>query len=290
MQRHLKINPVIEKELRIKMRGWRSPALLAVYLAILGLVIFFGFFENIFDIGYSFRTFNPRTAYNVYNALASFQLVLLTLIVPAVTAGAISGERERQTLDLMLCTNFSPLSIIIGKIAVSIAQIMLLIVASMPILGTVFLFGGVRITDLLLLIAYYLATALMVASIGIFFSTLFKKTSVANILTYLTLMFLHFGTLVLFAFYVRVTMDPVNFTRPTFNEALAFLFANPMFGFSYLLEGPSGGGTILSLFTMVLSYGAGNAPVVPPWVANMIFDVVVAAVLIPLSARLLRRP
>jgi len=164
----MQINPVIEKELKTKMRGWKSPALITAYLGFLGLFIFFYFLTNNQLSRYGMEYFNPRVALNSYNTLAAVQLILILMITPAMTAGAISGERERQTLDLLLCTNLSTFSVVTGKIFVSIAHILLLITASLPIMGTVFLFGGVGIGDLLLLFAFYLTTALMLGSIGIF--------------------------------------------------------------------------------------------------------------------------
>lgn len=287
----MRVNPVIEKDLKTKMRGWRAPALLTIYLVVLGLVVFFGFLDNITSSRYTMASFNPRTAYNVYNTLAGFQLFLLMFIVPATTAGTVSGERERQTLDLMLCTNLSPFSIIIGKVAVSIAQIMLLIAASLPVLGTVFLFGGIGMTDLLLLFAFYLTTALMLASIGIFFSTFFRKSSVATILSYTTLLALTFGTVAAFSLYTRLTMNPVQYQAPTMARAMVFMFGNPLFGFGDLIGDARGGISILGVFTSSIgNIAAGKKPfIISPWMMNMIFNVFLTAVLIPISTWRLKR-
>ena len=42
-----------------------------------------------------------------YAVLIAVQFVLRVLIAPAMTSGAIAGERERQTLELLLVTNTS---------------------------------------------------------------------------------------------------------------------------------------------------------------------------------------
>ena len=229
---------------------------------------------------------SPRTAYNAYTTLAGFQFFLLMFIVPAMTAGAISSEREKQTLDLLLCTNLSPLSIVFGKMTVSIAQIMLLITASLPVMSMVFMFGGIKPADLLLLFAFYLTTAIMLGSIGIFCSTVFKKSSVANIMSYLILLFLLFGTTVMFGIWQRLTMDPMQYQPPTLGTVMLFMSANPLFGFGYLLEGSHGA---MSLMGMVFSIGrsinpGATPPIIKPWMANIIFNVTTAIILIPLSA------
>ena len=52
----------------------------------------------------------------LYEFVTSMEFILLMFIVPAVTASAISGERERQTLDLMLTTRMSAGQIVTGKL------------------------------------------------------------------------------------------------------------------------------------------------------------------------------
>lgn len=297
----MQINPVIEKELKIKMRGWKAPTLITVYLGFLGLIVFLNFLGSWILSPYDIGQFNPVTALNSYYSLASFQLLLLAFITPAMTGGAISGEKERQTLDLLLCTNLSPFSIIIGKTLVSVAHIILLITASLPILGTVFLYGGIGITDLLLLFAFYIATALMLGSMGIFYSSIFRRSSVSMIMTYLTMLFLLIGTSIVYgiwsSIYLRNTGSP-----PGIGHSMAFLFANPFYGFGSVLDGLSSGmgvsGGVLGIFSSIIinpGYGyaginsASMYPVllgvqVKPWMVNIAFDIVVSIIFIVISA------
>ena len=72
-------------------------------------------------------------------ALFVAMLILLTLIVlvlaPASTAGAISLEREKQTLDLLITTPISSLAIVLGKLLSALSWILLLLLASIPVDG-----------------------------------------------------------------------------------------------------------------------------------------------------------
>lgn len=169
------INPVVEREIKTKMRRWRAPALLAVYLFILGFV-FWSMWMTLGQ-GYpmSFNAFSPLIVIQIFCVLCYMLLALVLLIVPGITSSSINGERERQTLDLMLCTTFSPYSIINGKIVASILHVMLLIVASFPILGVAFLYGGIDLTDIAKLMIFYISTAFMVSALGVYVSCLFKK-------------------------------------------------------------------------------------------------------------------
>ena len=64
-------------------------------------------------------------------------------IVPAVTASSISGERERQTLDLMLTTRMSAGQIVGGKLLSALSTLLLLILSSFPAVAMVFVYGGI---------------------------------------------------------------------------------------------------------------------------------------------------
>ncbi|HOJ10344.1 MAG TPA: ABC transporter permease subunit [Clostridiales bacterium] len=275
-------NPVIEKELKTKMRGWKSPALITGYLAFLVLVIYLYFLASGQLEKYSMQYFNPRVALNSYYFLASFQFGVLLLIVPALTGGAICGERERQTLDLLLCTNFPAISIITGKLIVSIAHILLLLIASLPVLGSVFLFGGIGVSDILLLSLFYIVTAFMVGSLGIFYSTIFKKTITSIIVTYITLLVLLFGTLIIMFVWGSVNRIQ-NF--PRIEHLYAFLFSNPIFGFVSIMEGLNGGYGISTIFG--IGYGSTQLANtwVKPWMINAAFDILVTIVLVLISTR-----
>ncbi|MFZ5990065.1 MAG: ABC transporter permease [Bacillota bacterium] len=283
----MQINPIIEKELKTKMRGWKAPALISVYLGFLLLVIILYFIYNdqLSDFGLS--TFNPRVAINAYNTVALFQLLLLLFITPAMTGGAVSSERERQTLDLLLCTNFSTYKVILGKIFVSIAHIMLLITASLPLMAIVFLFGGVSFTDIMLLFLFYIATAVMLGSIGTFYSTVFKKTIVAIVITYLTVLIITIGTVVLFAiwgfFVARWTSEPA------YHEVAAFLFSNPFFGFGSVIEGTASNNSLFGAFVTVANAGDNNDILVKSWMVNIGFYAVLSTVLIFVSAWRIKR-
>ena len=68
--------------------------------------------------------------------------MILGVVVPVRTASSISGEKERQTFDIMMTTNMTPFSIIIGKVMTAIVQSMLFVFASMPIMALSFIIGG----------------------------------------------------------------------------------------------------------------------------------------------------
>ncbi len=280
----MQVNPVIDKELKTKMRGWKSPALISVYLGFLGLIVLLFFLSSREASRYSADFFNPRVALESYNTLAFVQMMLILFITPAMTAGAISGERERQTLDLLLCTNLSSISIVTGKIFVSIAHVLLLVTASLPIMASVFLYGGIRMTDLLLTFGFYLATALFLGSLGIFYSTLFRKSSVSMIVSYITVFGLIIGTPILMVVWYVFIMH--NQGSPNINQAMAFMFSNPVFGFGSTIDGLARGNILMQVFGMqnyAPSQSVGSFEV-KPWMVNIVFDLVASVIFMLLAS------
>src|SRR5205085_6000411 len=84
---------------------------------------------------------------SIYHWLLFVMLALICFIVPGLTAGAIAGERERQTLIPLQITLLSPRSIVFGKLLASLAFVVLLVVAALPFLSVSFLLGGVAASE-----------------------------------------------------------------------------------------------------------------------------------------------
>ena len=102
------MNPVLRKEAITTMRSWKTYGALVLFLVIsaVGAILYIdlSMFQNR-DL-----SFDPSAMVWLYVVLAAVQMGLVLLTAPAVAAGSISGERERQTLDLLLVTKMSPLS------------------------------------------------------------------------------------------------------------------------------------------------------------------------------------
>jgi len=118
--------------------------------------------------------------------LVLFQMALICFVTPALTAGAISGERERQTIDLLFVTRIPPFAILWGKLLSSMSFILLLLLLSVPIFSLVFLFGGIELDQVLAAFLVTLVSALTLGVIGIAFSTAFRRTLASTVGAYAT--------------------------------------------------------------------------------------------------------
>lgn len=199
----LRINPLLSKELRLRMRTWRTFALVSLYLLGLGgfaLIFFSAQFYSV-RMGYG-------SLYDVGRQLFIFlgvvQFVLVVFAVPALTANAVSGERERQTFDLLACTQLTPMGIVVGKLTASLSAVILLIVASLPLYGFVFLMGGVSPSELLTLLTIFILVAVITGCWSLMFSSIFKRTVTSIIACYALILFTMGGTLILSALVMQI--------------------------------------------------------------------------------------
>ncbi|MFZ5824351.1 MAG: ABC transporter permease [Bacillota bacterium] len=226
-------NPVLMREARVRMRGWRAPALISLYVGLLGGLALLIFGAYVHDQGPT--GFAPELGAIIYTVLAVAQLGLLILAAPGLTAGAISGERERQTLDLLMVTHMTPFQVVIGKLLAAVGFALLLMFASLPIYGLLFLFGGFSLYRLALTALIYLVTVLLLGSVGLYFSAVFKRTQAAVVASYGVTI----GTIVfspLLAIFVYEAFRGPNWSPPAWGLILAYI--NPLFGLAAAVGEP----------------------------------------------------
>ncbi|MDQ6884953.1 MAG: ABC transporter permease [Candidatus Dormibacteraeota bacterium] len=178
-------NPIVAKEYRSRMRTWRSPLAMSIYILLLG-VLGWAIFSA--QAGSARSAFNSGQAasygHELFRYLILFQIVLIAFVTPALTAGAISGERERQTIDLLFVTRIPPFSIVWGKLIASMSFVLLLLILSVPIFSLVFLFGGIELDQVLVSFLVTLVAALTLGLLGIAFSTIFSRTLPSTVASY----------------------------------------------------------------------------------------------------------
>lgn len=169
--RALVANAVVGKELRTRMRSWRTAVILTFYMATLGAI------SVAFLVRQSGLAINQSSevGLQLFVLLSVFQLCLIVFVTPASTAGAISGERQRQTWDLLLVTRLSSFGIAWGKLVTGLAFNLILILASMPLFSLVFLFGGVAPDDVLHTYIVFLATIVLLGAACLFVSALTRR-------------------------------------------------------------------------------------------------------------------
>ena len=205
------------KELRGRMRGRRAFVILTIYLLLLaGFALMVErvmetMFENPFA-GTS-ATASPTIGQGIFAALLLLMTLQVVFLAPASTAGAISLEREKQTLELLTTTPISSLAIVVGKLLSALVYVFLLIAASIPLMAVVFVFGGVGPEDVVRGYIVLIVTALGLGSFGLLCSSIVKRTTAATAITIFGVLAITIGTVFLLVFWQAMGSFDANGNR-----------------------------------------------------------------------------
>ena len=184
---------IMTKELRSRMRGRRAFIILTAYLGVLALITYgvyvvIGPFvqETAGQVGLGTSQANASRSIGqwIFSVLSIFQIILVSMMAPAFTAGQISLEREKQTLDLLITTPMRPGAIVIGKLVTALAFVVLMIVAAIPITAIVLMYGGASVDDIIRQQILLLSVAVGSGAIGLFASALMRRTQAATVVAY----------------------------------------------------------------------------------------------------------
>jgi ABC-type transport system involved in multi-copper enzyme maturation permease subunit len=126
-----------------------------------------------------------RFAESFFYSFMVVQLVVVGLLTPAYTAGSIADEKERRTLEFLLATDLRNREIVLSKLASRLANLGLLVVTGLPVLGFIQFLGGVDPNLVLAGFASTVLTVLGLACLSILNSVLTKRARDAIALTYL---------------------------------------------------------------------------------------------------------
>lgn len=181
--KHLQ-NPVTVKELRSRMRGRRAFVVLSVYLFVMGGFISLVYLAFASSSGGPFGPDAREVGRVIFSTVVGIQAFLVLFIGPSFTAGAISGEKERQTYDLLRTTLLSAPAFVTGKLLSSLSYVLLLIFTAVPIQSIAFLLGGVSFFELLLSQLLLVVAAIAFSIFGLYCSTVMRSTLGASVTTF----------------------------------------------------------------------------------------------------------
>lgn len=274
------ITAISVKELRGRMRGRRAFVILTLYLFLLG-----GFawmvellmetsYQNSFGQSAAFASASIGQA--IFAAMIMLETLQVVFLAPASTAGAISLEREKQTLGLLVTTPISSPAIVLGKLLSALTYVFLLILASIPLTAIVFVFGGVGPEDVVRSYAVLLVTALGLGAFGLCCSSLVKRTQAATAISIFGVLAITVGSAFLLIFWNVLANDdngrgqgPIKGSPPA-----VIAYVNPFLAQVDVLCGTeSFGGTWCGILTGLVpsaqgitfddNTGGGVAPAVP---------------------------
>ena len=177
-------NPVMQRELLVNLRMPRAFVLLLLYQVILAAVVYFAWpTEEIVDL-----TRNPAGTSKLIDLFFLGQYVLASLMAPSFCAGAISGEKERKTYEMLLASPIRPESIVLGKLVAALTHLAILIFASLPIVMLCLPLGGVSFYEVLAAYLALIASVITFGMISVACGSFFPRTSAALVVSYLMIL------------------------------------------------------------------------------------------------------
>jgi len=184
------VNPIIVKELRSRMRGPRAFIILTSALLVMAAISYAMYKLVIVTSTWNYNPLSPQIGQTLFVGLAILEMLMICMVTPAITAGAISSEHENLTYEMLLTTPLKPTGILWGKLISALSYIFLLIFAAIPMASLVFIYGGVSPRDMVKALIVLFCTAVMLGTVGIFTSTWLKRTGRASVVSYLIVLFL----------------------------------------------------------------------------------------------------
>src|SRR5882762_5975147 len=233
-------NPMISKELRQRLRERRSWLLPTLYLVVLsGIVVCVYYFST--DTGRRLRGAEVQGAdigQAIFLAVVFTQIIVLLLMGPVFSSGAITIEREQRTLAGLLTSLLTAPQIWWGKFVAALLYLLLLLCSALPLLAISFAFGGVEPMELLKATGSTILVLASICAIGLWCSAIFRRSVHSTAACYGIVLVLSVVTAVAFGILVSHWQSSEYLARgegpPAYIQAPLFL--NPLYPLLSLLD------------------------------------------------------
>lgn len=135
----------------------------------------------------------------LFMLLVMVQMWAVYIVLPATVAPAITYEKERNALELLLLTGIGPWQILLQKLVARLVPMLTLILLCVPAMAVAYAFGGFGASQLAAVAYVLLLACLQVAAVGLMWSCFCRTTAEAFIYTYALLGVLYFGPVMVFS-------------------------------------------------------------------------------------------
>ena len=177
-------NPVLQRELLVNLRTLRSFVLLFLYQLILSGVVYLAWPK---EVGLDL-TDNPQSTRQLVDLFFLGNFVLASLMTPSFAAGAITGEKERKTFEMLLASPLRPNAIVWGKLVAALTHLGILIFSSLPVVMLCLPLGGVSFYEVLAAYVGMISCVIMFGMISVACGGIFKRTAASLVVSYLVIL------------------------------------------------------------------------------------------------------
>ncbi len=123
----------------------------------------------------------------LFDAVLQFQWWANWIMLPLMTAGVITAEKERETLGLLLITKLRPLTIVLEKFLGRVVPMLLYQLSALPLLAVGYSLGGVEDGRVFVAAVALVLGVLQVGSLALVWSAWMRTTAQAMVATYVAL-------------------------------------------------------------------------------------------------------
>ncbi|MGH8776950.1 MAG: ABC transporter permease [Jiangellaceae bacterium] len=190
-------------EFRLRLRAGRWRWLLGAWFAtLLALTVFLRW--ALLESGQT----EPGT--DMFGGLMLFMLGLALLVVPALTAQSVNGDRERGVLAMLQTTLLTPAEIALGKLIAAWAVALGFLATSLPLVLWCVAEGGVSPAQVAVCLGVTALLLGVMCAIAQCLSSLLARSTTSAALSYVTVFAMTVGTLIAFGLAVALTPQPVT--------------------------------------------------------------------------------
>jgi len=257
-------------------------------------LIYFGFSQSTSAV----NSVSDRQIFGkaIFGTLVFMQLLTISFVSPALTAGAISMEREHQTYDLLRTTLLTGRALVMGKFLSGLLFVLLMLFAALPLQSLAFLFGGVAPEEFIIATILLVVSAIAFCAAGVFFSSFIKRTLISTVLAYAFAIITVFGLpmLLLLAFgLLDALFGGLGSQISPAGEIFLFIGGWLLVSVNPLATAVATETILLQeqsafIFTLPLPSGI-NITLISPWVPYIILYLVLSLLMLWFSIRFVRR-
>lgn len=128
-----------------------------------------------------------RFGSKVFQILVPLQLAMATLLGAMLTASAVSYEKDRRTMVILLLTSLTNVELVLGRLFASLLNVLVLVACAIPLFMMTAMLGGVSFEQILHVELVTVASVIVAGSVGSTIALWREKTFQALAMTALAL-------------------------------------------------------------------------------------------------------
>jgi ABC-type Na+ efflux pump permease subunit len=177
------LGPIFSRELAVTPRRWQHYVSRVLYPTALAVLMSTAWFIVVGTQEIRNTGDMARFGAILLQVIAPLQLAVMTFLASLACVSSIAQEKDRRTIVLLLLTRLSDHEVVLGKLVASLLPVLSMLLASLPVVALITLFGGVSWAQVLTIYAIALAAILAAGSLGTLFALWREKTFQALTMT-----------------------------------------------------------------------------------------------------------